>query len=279
VRQRTRLNAGLLLTAAALGAVAWWLSGDDGPHPLTDLDPSEIRDVRVRYPGMRDAPMLHLQRRDDGWHLVAPIERAARDGRMVTVLAILAARPESCYPIDEHPAAEFGLEPPSVVLVAGRVEVAFGDRSADGRRYVRAGERLCLLRDRTRPLLVDGLDALAVRTLLPAGTTLTRIETPEAMAARPTPASEWRLRRGSGDAQRWLHHWQGARATAVIPDPPATDLGTLRVTTSRGETVGWRIARQDDGLLLVPHGAGYGLMIGPQTAAALRRPPAVDSGE
>lgn len=277
MRRRALVNAALLAAAAGLALLAWLLPrGDGGPAPLTAVAPADVREVTVRYPREGRQAALELERRADGWHLTAPITRAARDGRVVTVLAVLGARPDSCYDAAEHEPARFGLDPPAVVLEAGDAVVAFGDLAADGRRYVRAGDRLCLLPDRARPLLARGLDGLASPGLLPPGATPVRIETPAARASRATAASSWALERGSGSAETWAARWRGARAEAFLREPPAADLGRLRVSTADGGTHRWRIARRDGGLVLVPEGADYGLVIGAGAAAGLLAPPAAE---
>ena len=155
---------------------------------------------------------MRLERRRDGWHVVEPIERAASDGRVVTALSVLAARARSCYPVAEHEPAEFGLDRPRLRMEADEATVEFGDRAADGRRYVRAGDRFCLLPDQYWPLLKQGLNGLAAPSILGAATTPRRIATPGAEARRSGTDDGWEFSRGSGDAKAWAAHWRGARA-------------------------------------------------------------------
>ncbi|MDZ7748000.1 MAG: hypothetical protein U5K43_03430 [Halofilum sp. (in: g-proteobacteria)] len=107
-----------------------------------------------------------------------------------------------------------------MVLLAGGTELAFGDRAADGRRYVRASDRLCLVADRARPLL-------RARARRP------RRRQPAAPAARPcasrhpprTPSAPTRPHPGASSAataapSAGLPRWQAAQAERFVLEPP-----------------------------------------------------------
>lgn len=273
--------------ALGLAAAAFWVPpADDGDGTrLTALDPAAVRAVTLEYPRAdrhSGQAELRLERREDGWHLTRPLARAARDGRIVTALAVLAARSRSCYDLADHDAADFGLAPPRLRLQIGDTTLAFGDRSEDGRRYVTDGSRLCLVADRSYPLLAQGLDGLAVAQLLPAGTTPLRIETPRASAARPDPGTDWQLERSDGgraDLAAWAARWRAADAQSFVTDPADADLGRIRVATTDGRPHQWRIAQYEPELILVPEGADYGLRIARERAAGLLHPPAPSGTE
>lgn len=274
MRRRTRLNLLLLAVVVVLALAAWLLPRPAGePAPFTTLAPAAVRALALRYPAEPTRPPLALERRDDGWHLTRPIARPARDGRVVTALGVLDARSESCYPAAERDPAEFGLAEPRLVVRADGTEVAFGDRAPDGRRYLRANDRLCLVDDRAYPLLVEGVDGLAAPGLLPPGSTPVALETPAAAAERATPASDWKMLRGVGDPERWADRWRGARAKAFLLEPPGDDLGRVRVRTAAGDVHAWRIARDLPELVLVPADADYGMAIPESLGRNLLRPP------
>lgn len=278
--RRAAVNAALLVAVVILALGAWLLPrGRSGPAPLTALEPDEVRAFTLHVPGQDAAPGTRLERRRDGWHVTEPIERPARDGRVVTALDILGRRPESCYDVAGHTASDFGLASPRAVLAADGAEIAFGDRAADGRRYVRSGERFCLVPDRSYALFAAGLDGLATTALLRAGAVPVRIETPAARAARANPALPWEMQHGDGDPEAWAARWRAASAGGFLLDPPAADLGRVRVTTGDGSTRAWRIARREPDTVLVPDEADYGLVIPAERARALLEPPAVEDGQ
>ncbi|MFW5969701.1 MAG: DUF4340 domain-containing protein [Halofilum sp. (in: g-proteobacteria)] len=273
MRLRRSLNL-VLAVAVIAGAGAAWYTGQmqSGPPPLTAVDPRDVETLELEFPGEeRDA--LRLERRHDDWHFVEPIERAARDGRVVSALTVLAAPRRSCYPVAEHEPEEFGLDQPRLRMKADDTTVEFGDRAADGRRYVRAGDRFCLLPDQFWPLLKQGLDGLADPSILGTGTEPQRIATPDTEARLADDGDEWKLIEGTGDAKAWAARWRAARADAFILDPPAEDLGRIRIATGNA-IAEWRIAAREPKLVLVPAGADYGIEIGADKAEHLLAPPA-----
>lgn len=277
---RLRRSLNLLLAVAVLaGTGAAWYAGQtqSGPSPLTAVEPRDVQTLELAFPGSA-GETLRLERRRDGWHFVEPIERPARDGRVVSALTVLAAPRRSCYPVAEHERAEFGLDRPRLRMQANDTTVEFGDRAADGRRYVRAGDRFCLLPDQFWPLMKRGLDGLADPSVLGTGTAPRRIATPDAEARLADEDGGWTLTRGTGDAQAWAARWRAARADAFILDPPAADLGRIRIATDNS-IVEWRIAAREPMLILVPVGAEYGLGLAAEDAGRLLAPTAAtDAG-
>lgn len=281
---RNAINA--FLFAAALGLGALTLLGtpkdDDSIRArLTGLTPSNIRTLEIEYPpDTNDAgsavKTLALERRPDGWHIIRPIERRARDGRLMTALKHVNALSDACYSLNEHDPAEFGLAEPRLRLRADDTELAFGDRANDGRRYVRAQSRMCLIEDRTVPLLAQGLDGLADPALLADGSEPLRIATPSASAERVDATSDW-----SGTSldavsvhhlNDWAARWLAAQAKGFVLAPSQADHGRIRIETADGQGHQWRIAQMPPQLVLVPRGADYGIRVAAERADALMRP-------
>lgn len=274
MRHRNRYNLALLAVVVALGLAALLVpEPSESPPSLTSADPADVERAEIGYP-RGDRQAVRLERGADGWRLTAPIGRRARDGRVVTALSVLDATSDACYRSAEHELADFGLESPRAVLRVGDVEVAFGDRSADGRRYVRAGDRLCLLDDLALPLLAGGAGSLGAPELLPPGSRPVAIRTPAA-AAEQGPGGRWSPVAG-GDARAWARRWRAARAARFVDPAPAGDLGTIRVRTADGRSHRWRIAAREPELVLVPAGTDYGVVIAADRAGALLAPPAAE---
>jgi hypothetical protein len=278
---RLRRSLNLVLAVAILaGAGGAWYAGQtqSGPSPLTAVEPRNVQTLELVFP-RADRSSLRLERRRDGWHFVEPIKRPARDGRVVSALTVLAAPRRSCYPVAEHDPAEFGLDRPRLRMQADDTTVEFGDRAADGRRYVRAGDRFCLLPDQFWPLMKRGLDGLADPGVLGTGTAPRRIATPGAEARLGDADGAWTLAKGTGDAEAWAARWRAARADTFMLDPPAADLGRIRIATDNA-ILEWRSAAREPMLILVPVGSDYGLGVAAEDAGHLLTPPssATDAG-
>ncbi|MEX1081789.1 MAG: hypothetical protein WD382_07740 [Halofilum sp. (in: g-proteobacteria)] len=282
MHRRNLINALLLIFVMALASIAWLgPASNEGSvrARLSPLKPSEVSTLEIEYAskavdGADRIDTLALERRDDGWHLRRPLDRPARDGRIATALGTLGTLSDACYTVAGRDPADFGLDTPRLRLRADDTEFAFGDRSADGRRYVQAGRRMCLLPDQAYPLLAQGLDGLASPALLPQETELLRIETPWARAARRDAASRWSPRADdlTRDVENWAARWLAAQAHAFILTPPAFDHGDIRIEATDGRIHEWRIARMPPDLVLVPAGANYGVRIAEGRGEALLRP-------
>ena len=159
--RRGRLNLFLLGLIVVLGATALLLPepGRERPAPAVAIDPARIDRIEVRFP--RGGEPLRLERDSEGWRLTAPQPRRASDGRVARLLESLRERTRSCYPATEHAAAEFGLETPRALLRLNDTTIALGDRAADGRRYLRARDQMCLVEDVALPMLREGAGGLA----------------------------------------------------------------------------------------------------------------------
>lgn len=157
---RGRTNLFLFVLALVLGLAALLLPDPqrNRPPPAVAFEPGSIE--RITYRPARDGEVLELRRGTEGWRLSAPVARAARDGHVNQLLESLRERTDSCYPAADHDPAEFGLDPPRAELELDGITVSFGDRASDGRRYLQARGRLCLVEDIALPLLQGGSDSL-----------------------------------------------------------------------------------------------------------------------
>ncbi len=276
MRTRSWTNIALLLAVAIVATAIFLLRDGDrlDPAPLTELEPSAITGFEVQYSDNR--PELILRGDGESWRILEPVNREARSGRIVRILSFLDDRIDACYQRSEERMTEFGLDAPDLTLVVDGVEIEFGDRTADGRRYVGAGERLCLVDDVAYPLLAGGATEIAVLALLPRGEQPIAIEGPTAHAVDPQARDEWEFIEGEGAGHRWAVRWRSAHLSDFDMDPPDDDHGEIRIELANGQVQRWRIAAEageESDLILVPEGADYGLVIARDEAAGLVAPP------
>ncbi|MDZ7828494.1 MAG: hypothetical protein U5K33_03060 [Halofilum sp. (in: g-proteobacteria)] len=153
MRRRDRTNLVLLALAAVLGVAVLLLPEPrpERPPPAVDFDPDAVE--RLRLDRIDREKALIMERRSGSWFVTAPIERRADSGRVARALSTLRMPTSSCYATGERDPATFGLAPPQATLQLDSITVTFGYRAPDGRRYIRAQERLCLVDDVTLPIL------------------------------------------------------------------------------------------------------------------------------
>lgn len=154
---RNRVNLLLFALALLLGAAILLLPEPRSApaRPAVAFEPDAIQ--RISLDRLDQGEPLRLERRDDGWFVTAPGDHPADSGRVARALAALRERTPSCYPATEGEPGEFGLHPPQARLRLDAIMVAFGYRAPDGRRYIRAQDRLCLIEDHTLPILAGKL--------------------------------------------------------------------------------------------------------------------------
>lgn len=152
---RNRINLLLLCLVTALGITIVLLPAPeaDRPPPAVAYDPGAVKQIALDR--LDEAEPLRLERREDGWFMTHP-DKAPADGRRIAqALGALRQHTRSCYPAADHEPVEFGLAPPQAELELDSMRIAFGYRTSDGRRYIRAMGRLCLVADVTLPVLAS----------------------------------------------------------------------------------------------------------------------------
>ncbi len=141
-----RRNLALATLLVLLGYGVYGVERAQRPPPpvtLTDLDPSAITSAQIRT----DYGTIELEKRDQEWRLVAPIQGPVAELRSQALLALATTPVRASLPYDAARAVEFGLDtPPMRVRLGERLEVVFGaEAPLDGGRYVRVGERVQLI--------------------------------------------------------------------------------------------------------------------------------------
>lgn len=274
MRFRSWINIALLLAVAVVATVIYqtFQGGRLGPAPLTEAKPEEVESFSVEYTD--DRPTMRLRGDDDGWRIVEPFERGARESRVVRILSFIDDRIDSCYEPSEERRAEFGLDESDLALRVGERTIEFGDRTQDGRRYVGTQDRYCLIDDTAYPLLANGAQGIAANELVTSGRTPVAIRTPAAEASQED--DDWSFDDGSGSGERWAVRWRSANASGFETDPPADDFGQVEIEFDDGPSQRWRLASDPEAggdLILVPEGHDYGVRIAEQDQRGLVEPP------
>lgn len=157
IGRRNRANLLLLGIALLLGAGVLLLPEPRPAQPPPAVAFERTAVDRITLERLDEGEALQLERRQGSWFVSRPAERPADGARIAQALVALGTRTSSCYPAAEEEPSEFGLEPPQAELWLDDLRIEFGYRAHDGRRYIRAQGRLCLIADVTLPLLVAEL--------------------------------------------------------------------------------------------------------------------------
>lgn len=176
------LNLALLLLVVLLGLLAIYEPGlEEAPDtpPLLDLAREEIGQITIRRQGQED---VELKRAADGsWQLLQPLQVAASDYRIDSLLRITGTKSLASFPADSERLAQYHLEQPKVTLVLNNdTEIHFGDSTPlDHRRYVLLGNRVHLISDTHYYHLVGEYTTYIRPQPLPEGASITALHLPE----------------------------------------------------------------------------------------------------
>ncbi|NEX16378.1 MAG: hypothetical protein C1943_07060 [Halochromatium sp.] len=164
---RWLINLGLALIAGLLTLLAV----QDVQHQirsgrLTDLNPELVQRIELQRSA---GPLIHLEQRDQGWWMRAPIEAPADAETVERLLNIAQAGVSRVLPADATAAGRLGLDPPRVRLTLDGLTLNIGELDPIGnRRYVMIGDLVQLIDDDQLPWLLAPPEQFLSRRLLPA---------------------------------------------------------------------------------------------------------------
>lgn len=219
--KRKHLN--LLLGAIALGLVATVYFSREQPEPppppLTTLQTGDIQHIAVKHAG---SPDIRLEKRQDAWWLVAPVETRAEDIEVGALLDLASRASQRRYPAAEMDLAELGLSKPDWVIQLNEQRIEFGGLDPiESRRYVKVDDTVHLIEDPPSAALDADYHDLVAKRLLPAEARISRIQLPGLLLTRGDNEG-WQVTPGSSDqgadaAQQLVDAWQRAQAMWITP--------------------------------------------------------------
>ena len=253
--KRIWLNIALLALVIVLALIAWLEPGGkkktDTLSPLLSLTADQVERIRL-LPGADRH--IDLTRGDNGWMISYPIQIAANDFRVDSILQLTQADSYAHYPAAAQALAPFGLDPPQSEIQLNDVTIAFGDNEPiHHRRYVRVGDQVHLINDRyfySSQLL---LSALVDTALLPADAVPVRIQLPDRLLTRVN--GDWHVEPdGNGvsmDAINGLvDAWRNARAVQVSEYHEDKVQDTIDVSLADGTRLSFELLSRSPELLL-----------------------------
>jgi len=254
--KRSWLNLVIFVVLIQLGFLIY-LSKKVEQATTPDLISLSAELGQVGFQRAGQEPLL-LQRQGEQWWLQQPFRAPIDPVRMQALLNISTAKVHSQYELAELNLAEFGLEPPQGVgvLKLGEVELRFGNKSPNGKRYVSVLDKLYLLDDQHLPLLAANGRELVQRRPFDPNLELTLIETPYIRIEKQ--AGLWRLSE-SGEAalaaEQLAESWRFSMAEAVLPLQTEPMGAWLTLATEKRQ---WRYQVINEApLTLLPEGGRY----------------------
>ena len=235
MRSRLLTNLFLLLLAIGLGMFLFIDEIDqNGTKKLSDIGADSITQISIHH-HQRE---IILNKIDQQWHLIKPVDISANQFRIKTLLNLLGTISHAQYKVDDLDLKKYGLDQAGTYISFNDTKIEFGIiNPINNLRYVRMNDELHLIDDHYYPLLSSQTGTLIARELLPAGTKINKLVLPEQTLARDEN-DLWKSTNDiSSDAivetvQQWTHK----QAFAVHDYVERASLGEIQAYIENNKT-------------------------------------------
>ena len=235
MRSQLLTNLFLLLLATGLGLFLFYDEvAQDKIKKLTELSAAEIDRIHIQHQQRE----IVLTKNDRQWRLVRPIEIAANQFRLKTLLSMLETTSHAQYPSDELDLEKYGLANSETSITFNDSKIEFGILNpVSGYRYVKTGRQLHLIDDHFYPLISSQIGTLIATELLPGDAAISKLVLPDDTLSR-NQQGHWQSRHAlSSDAiAETIYQWTHQQAFAVHDYMPRASLGEIEVWLENSET-------------------------------------------
>ncbi len=167
VSGKTLLNIFLFFIVLLLAAIIFYsedISTD--LETLTRINSSTIQSIGIQHNKNKTTLTKDA---DQHWHITSPIDIAANDFRINTILKLLNAPVHKRYRSSEIDMQKIGLLDPATSITFNNIKISFGiTNPATSLRFIRIGETISTIQDVYSPLLSSHFSTLVSLNLLPA---------------------------------------------------------------------------------------------------------------
>ena len=234
MRSRLLTNLFLLLLAVSLGMFLFVDEIDqNGTKKLSDISADSITQISIRHQQRE----IVLNKIDQKWHLIKPVDISANQFRIKTLLKLLSTISHAQYKVNDLDLKEYGLDEADTYISFNDTKIDFGIvNPINNLRYVRMNNELHLIDDHHYPLLSSQIGALVARELLPASKKINKLVLPEQTLAR----DENNLWKSTNDISsdaivETIQQWTHKQAFAVHDYVERESLGEIQAYIENNE--------------------------------------------
>lgn len=228
MRSRLLINLLLLLLAIGLGTFLFVDEIDqNGTYKLSNLATESITRISIHH---REREAI-LERQDQQWRMTKPVDIAANQFRIKTLLNLLGTSSHAQYKTDGLDLEKYGLDQTNTYISFNDFKIVFGMLNPINQlRYVMAGNELHLIDDHYYPLLSSQIGTLIARELLPADANISQLILPELTLSR-TATGLWQssIDLPSDAIVEAIYQWTHKQAFAVHDYVQRESLGEIQV--------------------------------------------------
>lgn len=230
MKSRWLVNLLLLLLVVTLGFFA--LSTNDNeagkPKTVSTINPKSINKITITHNGRVTA----IEKANAHWQLTEPLNLAANDFRIGTIIKILDTTSYAKYVANSLDLKKFGLDNPTTSLLLDQTQIDFGIvNPINNYRYIKLNNEVHLIDDYYHPLVSSQIGTLVSRTLLPADSKITRLELPDQTLSLDADDKWHSTKDISIDAiVETINHWRNTEAFGVHDYNDRVPLDAITVT-------------------------------------------------
>lgn len=228
MRSRLLTNLFLLLLAIGLGAFLFVDEIDqNGIKKLSDISADSINQISIHH-NQRE---IILNKSDQQWRLMEPIEISANQFRIKTLLNLPGTNSYAQYNADDLELKKFDFDKIDTQISFNNTKVSFGMvNPLNNLRYVKINNELHLIDDHFYPLLSSQIGTLIARELLADSTKISKLVLPEQTLTR----DQNKLWQGTDDMSsdaiaETIYQWTHKQAFAVHNYIERESLGEILV--------------------------------------------------
>lgn len=277
--KRTTFNIVLAAILLGLGAAVYFSNGNRPQRrpPLTALNSASVRKIEVRR---QHARTITLVRKDGDWNLTAPVNAAADPYRIKEILDIATTPCERLIKPTEIKLSDLGLAPPRYTLMFDKTRIDVGRiEPLKYRRYMKTGNRICLVRNPTTPALGSHYASLVSKHLVSPGQAIVSIDLPAFKVTRDTAGKGWSVKpaqphAAQDSAQELAKAWASAQAEWNESAPAGSASShrhpeTVRLRLKAGRTLTFLVLKRTPQLVLERPDIGVRYVLSKDDASTL----------
>jgi hypothetical protein len=228
MHSRLLINLFLLLLAIGLGTFLFVDEIDqNGITKLSTISADSIKQISIHHQQRE----ILLNKSNQQWLLVKPIEISANQFRIKTLLNLLSSNSLAQYNADELELKKFGFNTTDTYISFNNTKISFGmTNPVSNLRYVKINNELHLIDDNFYPLLSSQIGTLIARELLADSTKISKLVLPEQTLTR----DDNKLWKSTDDISsdaiiETIYQWTHKQAFAVHDYNERESLGEIQV--------------------------------------------------
>jgi len=230
------LNLVLLVIVIVLASVIY-LSEEKSTalNRLTNLDLNDISSINIHHNKNNTIIVRHKQNQ---WQITQPINIAANNFRINSLLNLLSAPVHKQYLLTEIDTKTIGLDEPQTSVQFNKLTIDFGiTNPATNLRYLKLNNYVYTIEDVFYPLISSHFGTLVSLNLLPANSQIEKLVLPELTIARDEHGL-WRsnIEISADNIVKTIQHWQQDQAFGVHKYMQRKKLGEVLIYLENSET-------------------------------------------